>query len=70
MPDISIGRRLGTRRHAVNRRRFLMALAANGASAQPANRRMLRGWREPNCGCCTGWVQHMRAAGLRGDDNR
>jgi len=21
-------------------------------------------WRDPNCGCCSGWVRHMRAAGF------
>lgn len=40
MPNISIGRRLGTRRHAANRQRLLTALAANGASTQPANRHL------------------------------
>ena len=21
-------------------------------------------WKDPNCGCCDGWVQHMRKAGF------
>jgi hypothetical protein len=21
-------------------------------------------WKDPNCGCCEGWVRHMRAAGF------
>lgn len=26
-------------------------------------------WRDPNCGCCSGWVRHMRAAGFIAHDN-
>ena len=25
-------------------------------------------WRDPNCGCCTGWVTHLRAEGFAVDD--
>lgn len=25
-------------------------------------------WRDPNCGCCTGWVAHLRAEGFAVDD--
>ena len=56
----------------MRRRLLLAALAATGAagaasghSTQP----LLRVWRDPNCGCCTGWVDHMRAAGFRVEDN-
>ncbi len=49
------------------KRRFLLAavaaLALPGA-APPAARR-LQVWRDPNCGCCGGWVEHMRAAGFQ-----
>lgn len=58
----------------MRRRLFLAALAAagitRGASAQPAGRRSLRVWRDPDCGCCTGWLEHMRAAGFAVEDNR
>jgi hypothetical protein len=58
----------------MRRRLFLMALAAAGitrdASAQPAGQRRLRIWRDPDCGCCTGWLEHMRAAGFAVEDNR
>lgn len=26
-------------------------------------------WRDPNCGCCTGWVAHLRAEGFAVDDH-
>ncbi|SDD49131.1 DUF411 domain-containing protein [Belnapia rosea] len=58
------------------RRRLLLAAlaatgAAGGASAQPEQpaQPLLRVWRDPGCGCCTGWVDHMRAAGFRVEDN-
>ncbi|WPB83733.1 DUF411 domain-containing protein [Sediminicoccus rosea] len=25
-------------------------------------------WRDPNCGCCTGWVAHLRAEGFTVSD--
>jgi len=25
-------------------------------------------WRDPNCGCCTGWVTHLRAEGFGVED--
>lgn len=25
-------------------------------------------WRDPNCGCCTGWVDHLRAEGFAVQD--
>nr|WP_249120347.1 DUF411 domain-containing protein [Plastoroseomonas hellenica] len=50
----------------------MAALAAAGttrsASAQSANPGLLRVWRDPDCGCCTGWVEHMRAAGFAVED--
>ena len=30
---------------------------------------LLTVWRDPNCGCCTGWVAHMRSAGFPVQDN-
>lgn len=29
----------------------------------------LQVWRDENCGCCVGWVDHMRAAGFPIEDN-
>jgi hypothetical protein len=30
---------------------------------------LLTVWRDPNCGCCGGWLAHMRAAGFPVQDN-
>lgn len=30
---------------------------------------LLTVWRDPNCGCCSGWLTHMRAAGFQVLDN-
>jgi hypothetical protein len=49
------------------KRRFLLTAVATiglpGAAPSPA--RQVRVWRDPGCGCCGGWVEHMRAAGFR-----
>lgn len=49
------------------KRRFLLtAVAAIGLpGAAPPPARQVRVWRDPGCGCCGGWVEHMRAAGFR-----
>lgn len=59
----------------MRRRTFLAAVTAPAlagrappASAAP-DRPLLRVWRDPNCGCCGGWVEHMRGAGFRVEDN-
>lgn len=40
----------------------LAAMAAGGtAGAQPLT---VEVWRDPNCGCCSGWVEHLRAQGF------
>lgn len=51
-----------------------LALAALGllvapamAQAQPLPR--VQVWRDANCGCCGGWVEHMRAAVFPLEDN-
>jgi hypothetical protein len=49
------------------KRRLLLAAVATAAlprAARPAELR-LRVWRDPNCDCCGGWVEHMRTAGFR-----
>lgn len=57
----------------MKRRHFLTALvaatAARGGSAFAETPRQLRVWRDPNCGCCSGWLQHMRGAGFQVEDN-
>ena len=35
---------------------------AGVARAAPATRAEV--WKDPTCGCCEGWVRHMRAAGF------
>jgi len=54
----------------LDRRRFLTALGAAGATlttgsafAQAALPKVVV-TKDPNCGCCGGWVDHMRAAGF------
>lgn len=46
----------------------LAALALPAASQAEALPR-LQVWREESCGCCGGWVAHMRAAGFPIEDN-
>ena len=53
-------------------RRLLLTAAATMAlpgAAPPAAARRLRVWRDPDCGCCGGWVEHMRTAGFRVEAN-
>src|SRR5690349_15456351 len=42
------------------------AMAAFGASgaATAASATRVEVWKDPSCGCCEGWVRHMRAAGF------
>lgn len=46
-------------------RKHLLALAVSMAAfgAQAAGE-ALTVYQDPNCGCCDGWVQHMRAEGF------
>lgn len=37
-----------------------LALAAPGTRVQV--------WRDPNCGCCGGWIAHLRTAGFVVED--
>ena len=49
-----------------HRRHLLLAAAVAAlpvpALAQRATRVSV--WRDPNCGCCTGWIAHLRAEGF------
>jgi hypothetical protein len=50
-------------------RRILLAVLAAlpvPAAAQRATRVAV--WRDPNCGCCSGWVAHLRAEGFAVQD--
>jgi hypothetical protein len=38
------------------------ALSAAGLHAEPAT--AIKVWKDPNCGCCTGWVEHLRRNGF------
>jgi len=56
----------------MRRRGFLAAVAAGvagSAAARAAGQARLEVWRDPACGCCGGWVEHMRAAGFRVEDS-
>lgn len=50
----------------INRRRWMLSglaiVAASPLAAQ--GRPLLEVWRDPSCGCCSGWVAHMRASGF------
>jgi hypothetical protein len=43
----------------------LAGVAAGRAMAQPLR---VEVWRDPNCGCCSGWVQHLHAEGFAAED--
>jgi len=52
----------------INRRQTL-AMAASGLAFTLAPIRASAGgtlkvWKDPNCGCCTGWVDHLRKSGF------
>src|SRR4051794_29578091 len=44
----------------------LLPLAPARLRAEPGSRVAV--WRDPNCGCCSGWVAHLRAEGFAVDD--
>jgi hypothetical protein len=54
----------------VTQRRILLLGVAALAAARPAASQPLRieVWRDPNCGCCSGWVDHLRAEGFAVED--
>jgi hypothetical protein len=49
-----------------SRRALLLALAALpfAALAQPPQKVLVEVWKDPNCGCCEGWVKHLRDNGF------
>jgi hypothetical protein len=51
-----------------NRRAVVMGLAAAGLVGRTARARALPTVtvsKDPTCGCCNGWVEHLRGAGFR-----
>lgn len=50
----------------ISRRGFLgLSAAAVVACAAPAQAKVMKVYRSPSCGCCGGWVDHLRAAGFQ-----
>lgn len=53
----------------LTQRRFVLGglalLLAGGAVAQPLR---IEVWRDPHCGCCQGWVKHLRDEGFAVED--
>jgi hypothetical protein len=54
--------RLCTRRAMLGLISSVTVGLAAGASA--ATRPTIKVWKDPNCGCCTGWVEHLRRNGF------
>jgi hypothetical protein len=54
--------------HCIRRRSFLAAAAAAPFGAaiaqQPAPRLLIEVWKDPHCGCCKDWVNHLEAGGF------
>ncbi|RKJ94599.1 DUF411 domain-containing protein [Alicycliphilus denitrificans] len=54
--------------HDTHRRQWLTAIAAAAAcTALPAiasNATAVEVWKDPNCGCCQDWIDHMQANGF------
>lgn len=50
-----------------SRRNLLVALGASALTLRPLRTKAATAMlvhKDPNCGCCNGWVAHMRSAGL------
>jgi len=52
----------------MRRRPLLLALAALPLPAIAAAGTPVTVWRDPSCGCCEGWVAHLRAEGFAVED--
>ena len=51
----------------MKRRHFLVGAAAAAAGAQAlaaSSLPQVEVYKNPDCGCCSGWVEHMKAAGF------
>ena len=56
--------------HNTHRRQWLTAIAAASAcAALPAwatsNANAVEVWKDPSCGCCQDWIDHMQANGFK-----
>ena len=60
--------RLPTRRHVVTTLAGL-PLLARPVCVQAASLPKIVVAKDPNCGCCAGWVDHLRAAGFTAEVN-
>jgi len=51
---------------SVNRRSIVIGLAVAplAAWAQTPSRLLAEVWKDPGCGCCEGWVQHLETNGF------
>ncbi len=54
----------------MNKRRLLLTTVALLATTttRAATLTRVTVWRDPSCGCCTGWVAHLRAEGFSVED--
>jgi hypothetical protein len=56
------------RRREPSRRTVLQLLVATAAldlsAARAEDAPAVKVWKDPNCGCCTGWVEHLRQSGF------
>jgi hypothetical protein len=51
-----------TRRNLLSFIGSAVALTASRAGAEPAP--AVKVWKDPACGCCTGWVEHLSRSGF------
>lgn len=57
---------IGTRRRTAIMAGLAVLAAPRLARAEAATR--LQVWRDPSCGCCGAWIEHMRGAGFAVED--
>lgn len=46
------------------RRHLLIATAVLPLFARAQSKPLVEVWKDPNCGCCNDWIDHMRANGF------
>lgn len=51
------------------RRRHLAPVLTALAAPAVAQRLTVEVWRDPGCGCCTGWIRHLRGDGFGVQDH-
>ena len=50
--------------HATASAAMLAGLLLGGTGVPALASDVVEVWKSPSCGCCTGWVKHMRASGF------